>query len=177
MIFPPSKPELMFVPQGSCWWPSTRTSSCRFTARRWSTRTAGRTWATWTLTYSLWLKRPTSRWAGETGPFHQCLSASCSCDISVSAASEMITELRESSHFMASNYSQELVLMHVGGNTPFKWCFNTAWNSLIDDPTTWNKSVWISSEPISAENTSSNNMKISLRSQSADIKAVGLKWV
>lgn len=34
--------------------------------RRWSTRTAGRTWATWTLTYLLWLKRPTSRWPGET---------------------------------------------------------------------------------------------------------------
>lgn len=34
--------------------------------RRWSMRTAGRTWATWTLTYLLWPKRPTSRWPGET---------------------------------------------------------------------------------------------------------------
>lgn len=51
--------------QGSCWWPSTRMSSCRSMERRLSPPTLGRTWETWTLIYLLWLKRRTSRWLGQ----------------------------------------------------------------------------------------------------------------
>ena len=60
----------IICPQGLCWWPSTPMSSWPSTARRWSTPTVGRTWGTWTPTYSRWQRRRISRWPGRSWVTH-----------------------------------------------------------------------------------------------------------